>query len=188
MTIEYLTAILAFITAIYAYLTHRMTQASEASVEVMREQSEALMRPYIIVQPFVRSHTPFIYLRIKNTGRTGAENLKLSIDRDFFQYGKVKQPERNLRKLSAFSMPIDTFPPETELLFALGQSWVIFGNEEESKKCPTQFEVTVDFNLGNKDFSESHKIDLRPYLGCEGERDPLVGEIEKNRTILEKQK
>lgn len=43
----YLTAILAFITAIYAYLTFRMAKASEASVEMMRDQSEAMSRPYV---------------------------------------------------------------------------------------------------------------------------------------------
>jgi hypothetical protein len=37
MVIEYLTGILAFITAIYAYLTYRMAKASEASVEVRRD-------------------------------------------------------------------------------------------------------------------------------------------------------
>lgn len=38
MVIENLTAILAFITAIYAYLTYRMAKASEASVEAIRDQ------------------------------------------------------------------------------------------------------------------------------------------------------
>ncbi len=186
MTIEYLTAILVFITAIYAYLTHRMTKASEASVIAMLEQSEALVRPYITVQPFVRAHTSFLYLRIKNSGRTGAENLHLSIDCDFFKFGKVDRPENNLRNLSAFSVPINSFPPETELLFALGQSWVIFGDETESKNCPTQFKITATFMFGQKKFVESHQIDLRLFLGSEGERDPLVDEVEKIRKFIEK--
>ena len=69
MVIDYLTAILAFITAIYAYLTHRMAKASEASVEAMRNQTEAMLRPYVTVAPFIRPHTPFLYLRVKNSGR-----------------------------------------------------------------------------------------------------------------------
>ena len=64
MIIEYLTAILALITAIYAYLTHRMAKASEASVDAMRDQSEAMLRPYITASPFIRPHTPILYLRV----------------------------------------------------------------------------------------------------------------------------
>jgi len=45
MVIEYLTAILAFITAIYAYLTHRMTKASEASVVAMRVNQKQCRGP-----------------------------------------------------------------------------------------------------------------------------------------------
>jgi hypothetical protein len=95
-----------------------MAQASEASVEAIRAQSEAMLRPYINVEPFIRPHTPFLYMRIKNTGRTSAENLQLSLDRDFFQFGKTDRPEKNLRNLSAFTAPIDSFPPGTELIFA----------------------------------------------------------------------
>jgi len=97
MVIEYLTAILAFITAIYAYLTHRMAKASEASVEAMRDQSEAMLRPYIIAVLFIRPHTPFLYLRVKNTGRMGAQNLRLTLDRDFFQFGEKDGADKNLR-------------------------------------------------------------------------------------------
>lgn len=54
MIIEYLTAILVFVTAIYAYLTHRMAKASEASVEAVRQQSEDMLRPYVSVSPFIK--------------------------------------------------------------------------------------------------------------------------------------
>lgn len=58
-----LTAILAFISAIYVYLNQRMAKASEVSAEAMRAQSEASLRPYVTVLTFVRPHTPFLYLR-----------------------------------------------------------------------------------------------------------------------------
>src|SRR5947208_11651912 len=102
MVIEYLTALLVFVTAIYAYLTHKMAKASDASVQAVRDQSEAMLRPYVTVSPFVRPHTPFLYLRVENSGRTGAENLRLTIDRDFFQFGETDRSEKNLRTMSAF--------------------------------------------------------------------------------------
>ena len=122
MVIDYLTAILVFITAIYAYLTHRMTKASEASVEAVRAQSEAMLRPYITAAPFIRPHTSFLYLRVKNNGQTGAQNFSLTIDRNFFQFGEKDRADKNLRTMSAFSTPIDSFPPGAELIFALGRA------------------------------------------------------------------
>lgn len=188
MILEYLTAILAFITAIYAYLTYRMAKSSEASVDAMREQSEAMLRPYITVTTFIRSHTPFLYLRISNTGKMSATNLQLTIDRDFFQFGESAIAEKNLRNLSAFTHPVDSFPPGTELNFALGQGWVIFGNEVEPSVCPTQFNVTAKYEYSGKVFCEVNKIDLRAYIGTEGERDPVVEELERIRKVLQSKK
>ena len=184
MVTEYLTAILTFITAIYAYLTHRMAQTSQASVEEMRRQSEAMMRPYIVVSSFVRPHTPLLYLRIANTGRNAAQNLKLSIDKDFFQFGE-NQSDKNLKNKSAFNTSMDSFPPDSEILFALAQGWVLFEGGK-SDICPSQFSITATYEFSGKQVEERHNIDLRGYLGSEGNRDPLVEELEKIRKIMEK--
>jgi len=186
MVIEYLTAILAFITAVYAYLTHRMAKASEASVEAMRDQSEAMSRPYVTISPFIRSHTTILYLRVKNTGRMGAQNLRLTLDRDFFQFAEKNRSENNLRTKSAFSTPIDSFPPGADLIFALGQGWVLFGENAGPDVCPTQFNVTAAYEFLGKEVVEVNRIDLRPYVGTEGERDPIVEELERIRAVMEK--
>jgi hypothetical protein len=188
MVIEYLTAILVFVTAIYTYLTHRMAKVSEASVDAMREQSEAMLRPYITASPFIRAHTPLLYLRIKNTGRMGAQNLRLTLDRDFFQFGEKDVADKNLRIKSAFSTPIDSFPPETELIFALGQGWVLFGENAQPDVSPTQFNVTATYEFLGKKVEEVNRIDLRPYMGSEGERNPVVEELEQIRKVMEQRK
>jgi hypothetical protein len=185
VVIEYLTAILTFITAIYAYLTYRMVKASEASVEMMRSQSETMLRPYVTVAPFIRPHTPFLYLRIKNTGKTSAENLRLTLDQDFFQFGENNRSEKNLRNLSAFNTPIDSLPPEVELIFGLAESWVIF-QEGGNTECPVQFKVTSEYEFFGKKYEERHYIDLRAYLGTVGELDPVVEELERIRKVMEK--
>ena len=184
MVIEYFTAILVFITAIYAYLTYRMAKASEASVEAMRNQSESLLRPYITVSPFIRANTPILYLRVKNTGKTGAQNLRLSIDRDFLQFGD----RENLRALSAFTTPIDSLPPGAELIFGLAQGWILFGEKSKPDVCPSQFNVTASYDFSGKTVQEITQVDLRPYLGTEGEHDPIVEELEKIRRVLENKK
>lgn len=185
MTMEYLTAILVFITAIYAYLTHRMAKASEASVEAMRLQSESTLRPYISISPFIRPQALFLYLKIANTGRTGAQNLRLTLDRDFFEWGE-NRAENNIRSFNAFSLPIDSFPPGSELLFALGQGWVLFAENSNPAITPLQFNITATYEFFGKTVEEITRIDLRPYLRTEGEHDPIVEELEKIRKALEK--
>ncbi|MFC7513575.1 hypothetical protein ACFQUU_01010 [Herbaspirillum sp. GCM10030257] len=183
---DYLTAILVFITAIYSYLTHKMAKASEASVQAMREQSEAMFRPYVTISPYVRPHTTVLYLRIENTGRSAAENLQLSMDRDFFQFGEVTRTDHNLRTKAAFVEPIQNLPPSEKLVFALAQGFLIFGSGADPNRLPQQFKITAQYRFGEKEFTEVNCIDLRPYIGSEGERDPVVEELERLRKVAEK--
>ncbi|WP_024931087.1 hypothetical protein [Methylophilus sp. OH31] len=185
MVNETLTAILVLITGIYSYLTYRMAKMSEASVQEMRQQSEAATRPYVVITHFVRSHTALIYLRISNTGKSAAHNLRLSIDKDFFQFGE-EMGNRNLKNATAFNLPLDSFPPSAELIFGLAQGWMLFQGDGKSEKCPTQFTISVQYEYSGKTINEQHYIDLRGYMGSEGERDPLVEELERLRKVIEK--
>ncbi len=186
MAMEILTGILVLVTAIYAYLTYRMAKASETSVEAVKQQSEAMLRPYISISPFIRPHALFLYLRIVNTGRTAAQNLRLTLDQDFFQWGEANNPDKNLRNLNTFSLPIDSFPPGSEILIALGQGWVFFGEKANSAINPTQFSITATYEFFGKKVKEIDGIDLRPYLGTEAEHAPIVEELERIRKVLEK--
>lgn len=183
--IEYLTAILVFITAIYVYLTHRMARASDASGNAMREQSEASLRPYVTVTPYVRPHTTFLYLKIENTGKTVAEDLTLSLNKDFFQFGETDNSEKNLRTVNAFTEAIESLPPGATLNFALAQGFRIFGDEADENVVPQQFEITAKYNYRSKEYNEKNRIDLRPYIGTEGERDPLVEVMERLRKLVQ---
>ncbi|MDA8454847.1 hypothetical protein M4R22_08735 [Acidovorax sp. GBBC 3334] len=187
-TIDYLTAILVFVTSIYSYLTFRMAKASEASVQAVREQSEAMLRPYVSVSSYVRPQTTVLYLRIENTGRTGAENLRMSIDKDFFQFGDAKQPDRNLRTKPAFVDTIQSLPPGGSIVFALAQGFIIFAPGADATVVPQQFSVTATYSFAGKQVTETHCIDLRVYIGSEGERDPIVEELEKLRKFAEQWK
>lgn len=185
---DYLTAILVLITAVYAYLTYKMAKASEATVQEMRAQSEAMLRPYIVVSTYVRPHTTVLYLRIENMGRCASENLELSIDRDFFQFGRSSVADHNLRLLPAFVDPIQALAPGGKLLFALAQGFVIFSPDADQTKVPLQFRITARYRFGNHVYVETNDIDLRPYAGSEGDRDPVVEELERLRKVVEKMK
>lgn len=185
--IEILTAILVVITGIYAYLTYKMAKSSEASVQAAREQFEAMYRPYIEVRPYARLNTTLLYLLIENTGRTAAQNVRLSIDRDFYQFGR-RDPAHSLRAKPAFSEQIDSLGSGHKLNFALAQGFVIFGEGEGGgpDTTPVQFQITAVYEFAGKKFEETHRIDLRPFVGAEGERSALVEELQKIRVALEK--
>ena len=181
MVMEVLTAILVVVTAIYAYLTYKMSRMSERSVQVMKEQTEAMSRPYLVFQPVVRPHTPWLYLKIYNNGNTSALDIKLEVDKDFFQFD---EKDKNLKSLSVFKKNIDSFSPNQEMYFALGEGWKIFG--DSNNPMPEQFTITASYSFMDKIVNEKSHIDLRPFSHSEGERNPIVEELEKIRKTQEK--
>ena len=80
MVIEVLTGLLVVITGFYACVTYKMLTA-------LQQQAEAVTRPYLTINVFSEPKDVFFYLRIANTGRTGASNVRLILDRDFYQFG-----------------------------------------------------------------------------------------------------
>ena len=183
MTIENLTVVLIIVTAIYAYLTYRISVANEKSVAAINFQTESMLRPYVVVEAFFRPNTAIINLRIKNHGKSGAENLTIEIDRDFFQLGNEK---RNLKKLSAFNSKIDLLAPQSELLFTLASAQEIFSENANEALLPKKFSIKTSYSFGTKTITENHNIDLNPFLGASTNKDPLIEEIAKIRQVLEK--
>ena len=85
MAIEVLTGLLVIITGFYAWVTYKMLTA-------LQQQAEAVTRPYLTINVFSEPKDVLFYLRIANTGRTGASNVRLTLDRDFYQFGSVIVP------------------------------------------------------------------------------------------------
>jgi hypothetical protein len=140
----------------------------------MRDQSEAISRPYVTVEPYVRPNTPLLYIKITNTGQTSAVNLKLSISKDFYQFGDCA---RNLKNFPAFSSTIGSFAPNQKFIFALAQGFLLFG--EPNINLPKQFPITAKYNTGKHEVEETSNIDLRAYELSEGYKDPIVEKLEK---------
>ena len=84
----------------------------------MQQQSEAITRPYLTINVFSEPHGVLYYLRIANTGKTVASNVRLTLDRDFYQLGQKHMP--NLREASVFQQPIEQLPPGAEMNLRLG--------------------------------------------------------------------
>lgn len=175
---ELLTAILVIVTGFYAWATFRILKANERIVDVMKKQNDALIRPYITINTSVHPRHPLIYLKIINTGKTAAENLRLEIDRPFYQFGEGRE-ENNIANFPAFQKPIDCFPPGTSLCFDLAQGFIIFGKDANPNVTPTKFSIKAIYSYTEKTVEEVTNIDLQPYLNSRSEPDSLIEELEK---------
>jgi len=174
--IEFLTALLVVITGFYAWVTYRILKANELVVGAMREQSEATYRPYVTITLFLEPDNPIFYLRIANRGKTSATDLRLAIDRSFFKFGE--RSERNdLASFAAFNQPIDSLPPESEIVFGLAQGFVVFAEGADPTTCPSTFTVTAGYKFGAKQVEERHVIDLKPYLHADVPQDSLIRKL-----------
>lgn len=185
MAIEILTAALVLITAFYAWATFKILGANEKVVEVMREQTLATSRPYVVVAPVLEPDNPIVYLRISNLGRTAASNLRLTIDKSFFKFGEESK-DRDLAGFAAFNQPIDSLPPGAEITFSLAQGFKIFEGNVENPKLPHTFSVTAEYEFADKKVREVNRIDLRPYLGADIPQDAYLRKLKDMSDSLRK--
>ena len=178
MIIEFLTGALVIITAFYAWATYKILRANESVVEAMREQSLAMARPYVVVALALEADNPIFYLRVVNMGKTAAENLKLTIDKSFFKFGE-KSENRNLASFTAFTQPIDSFPPGSEITFALAQGFKVFEGDKENPDMPHNFSVTAQYEFMGRKVVEVNRIDLRPYLEADFPQNAYVRKLKE---------
>ncbi len=78
------TVIATVILAVVAYFTLR---ANKRAVEAMENQHEASIRPYIKIRLFHVPRSPVIYLGVSNIGKMSANDLRLEIEKDFYELG-----------------------------------------------------------------------------------------------------
>jgi hypothetical protein len=185
MTNEILTAALVLITGFYAWATYKILKANERVVDVMREQAEAMTRPYVTVSALIEPNNPIFYLRIFNAGKTAATDLKLNLDRSFYRFAE-KIKKKNLADYAAFKDTITSFSPGAEIVFSLAQSFVIFGDQADSSVTPSCFTITTEYSYAGKRVEEVNTIDLRPYLGASKPQEAYVRKLEAiNESIQE---
>ncbi|HLL73789.1 MAG TPA: hypothetical protein VK421_00715 [Pyrinomonadaceae bacterium] len=180
--IEFLTALLVVLTGVYAWITFKILNANKQTIAVMREQMDVLIRPYVIVNVSFGLGGPVLMLRIANTGRTPANKLRLSLDRNFYQFGE-KREDRNLANFVAFREEMASLTPGAELEFPLAQGFVVLAQEADPEITPTVFKVSTEYFYGDKQIKEETIIDLRQYAQSVIKSEPLVKEL---KNIAEK--
>lgn len=169
-------ATLVIVTILYVIFTYSISESHERSVQVMKEQSETYYRPYVTIS---HNLTPpsMIELIIANKGKTAAKDLKLSIDKDFYQLG-TSNDNYKISNLPAFKNKIETFPPDSKITLEL-----MSGSELEKKTIddpatPLVFTITATYSFNNKYVTENTIIDLRQYIKTFIYKSSLEREIE----------
>lgn len=183
--IELLTALLVIITGFYAWATFHILKANKAVVGIMAEQSEALTRPYIAITAYLPPEHAIFSLKISNTGKTPAQNLKLTLDREFHKYGRDAGNSK-FSEFLAFKQPIESFGPGAELYFDLAQGADFFGEKSEQDLTPAVFSITAEYGYAGKRVSEVNTIDLRPYFMSNLPDDATVSQSKKLIETIEK--
>ena len=103
-TIEWLTLALVVVRGFYAWATYRILRANEHVVAAMRDQTEAQTRPCIFAYVSTRIGTTLLHLTIENAGKSAALELRLTMDKSFFQNGQSGGVD--ISKHPAFTEPI----------------------------------------------------------------------------------
>lgn len=184
-TTDWLTLALVLITGFYAWATFKILRANEAVVAAMQSQTEAQLRPYVVVSAAPRIGTTLMLLEVQNTGHSPATRLTLSLDRDFFPHAERREAE-NIAKLPAFTQPIDSLAPGAHLQFVLGVGGTIFAPGVDESLCPKVFSVRAKYSFSGHVYDESHVIDMRPMLHSSAIQDPIADELKRLRESLER--
>ena len=180
-----LTAVLVLITAVYAYLTHRMVKSSETSARLMKEQVDAISRPYVSISLVKQPNDPFILLRIENTGQTAARDMTLILGPEFEKIQHLKGPSY-LKSAYLFTKTIAAFPPRSPVHFLLG-----FGDAfvADDKNRPQEtFSITANYSFSGKMVREMTWLDVNQYDSTALETDPIVDALGKIKDELAKKK
>lgn len=179
-TIELLTVALVVITAAYCYFTFRILEKNSEMVAQMKAQHESFIAPVINASIKIK-HSSVLCMTVKNVGHSAAKNLRLSLDRDFHQFGSA-DPQNNLRMYPMFKELIPSFSPGEELFIMMIQ-----GHElEDEALTPKQFSVDAQYEFGGKVIKQSHAINLEAFMRTGQDREEMLQEVEKIRKAVEK--
>ncbi len=179
-----LTLCLVLITGLYCFYTYRIVEKNEQIVAQMKAQYDSFIAPVITVTVEIR-HSVVVCLKVRNCGRSPARNLRLALDRDFYQFGEFEET-RNIRNFSAFQQVIPSFSPGDELFFQVCQGFNLGKQHGDQAITPPEFTIDVRFDFDGRAVEEHHRIDLRAYFQSAQDRSEMVEELEKIRKVLEK--
>lgn len=135
-------------TVILAILTLQM-------VREMKQSREEDRRPYVYVD-FVFD-TSVILIMVKNSGRSGAKNIKFS-----FSPALVSSKNEKISEINMFKEGIKFLPPEREI-----KTWFDMGPSFYKSDLPKTYNVEIEYQnaITDKKYRESFVLDFNTRLG-----------------------
>jgi len=135
-------------TVILAVLTFQM-------VREMKQSREEDRRPYVYVD-FVFD-TSVILIMVKNSGRSGAKNIKF-----LFSPGLISSKNEKISEINMFKEGIKFLPPEIEI-----KTWFDMGPSFYKSDLPKTYNVEIEYQnvITDKKYRESFVLDLNTRLG-----------------------
>lgn len=174
---EWINVSLALITAVYAFLTFQISKANRQLVLESIKTREEIERPRIVAEIIIRNRV-ITMLQISNIGKNAAQNVRLELDRDFYQFSEHTE-SRNIRNVPLFNEKISSIQPNAKIAFYLSQGFNLNKSVDGKIISPLQFEIDASYEFGSKSFVEKIVIDLTAYLSSGGHLPEDVEQLEK---------
>lgn len=127
-----------------------------------QKQHQEEVRPWVYVQ-FEFHHEIFVKLVIENKGRSPAYDLRVTLDKDFYQFAEPDE-SRNLRTFPSFNEPISWFPPGAKISVDMAQGFNFDVVREGKNLTPSRLIVSTVYADKIQSYSESCALDLTPYF------------------------
>ena len=158
------TVLLLVVTTIYAALTWWIASSNS---RIVRSQ----LRPIVAFRIYRRQGI-ILSLSLENTGRSIANDIRISIDKNFYQYAEYKE-ERNIKSFYIFNNTISSIAPNESILLDLAQGFN-FGKEINGEEItPMLFSIRLTYEWNGIQFDENQTIDIRPYMPSLAVKEPL---------------
>ena len=151
-----------------ASATRRASEATEKSVNEMREARDSETAPYVVVYFDVPENRQ-LYLIIKNTGKSMAKNIKINFDPPI----QTLHPELLTRVISSEGIP--SLAPNCEIQTVIDS----FRTYKETGPMTYKIQVTYYGGIDEKQRSASYIADLTIHRGIvtSNENIPTIGDI-----------
>jgi hypothetical protein len=169
-------SLMVLLTFIYVVCTMLMLRQ-------FKEQTWLTNRAYVVVRLAFRGKMELV-LELANEGKSPAQALKLSLDRDLYQFGDTKA---RINDMPLFAETFRTVPPGGTYFLFLWPGTAPLGTE----LYPKEFKVTANYGtLGRRIREETTLHPLLyaefPSLATEESLEKIAGGLEETKKTLEK--
>lgn len=163
------TFVLLIVTAVYAYLTHRIARATEDN---LWQVNRAIVSARLNV-----SQRALLGVVFENLGKSPASDLTIQIDRPVFQ---MLSGERDIAEVPMINNGLKTFPPNFPVEIYLGTTFQWLNENTPREKHPANFDLMISYQTGGRNVTETMTIDIVNQLQFMGAQADSADEFFRN--------